>query len=204
MEYSRPPANSDRASHWPSGTGGQPGTRADPQEPTPAEPSRRTDLGARSEAGFGYRHRDLPNLRRGGADNRVYRGSRGDREDSHRPQCERCRARGPRRSPCRARPSTECSTDRSLQRFLKTGPRDASGAATLATGLIAGVWRQAHPRPRYRSGIWCRNADLRHFGGGQEGRVILPRHSYTQEGTAWRPIAFCANRPRLHLLPPHY
>ena len=49
----------------------------------------RDDLGAAPEAGLRDRYRDLPGLRRGGANHRLYRGSRRHREDPHPPGCER-------------------------------------------------------------------------------------------------------------------
>jgi ribosomal protein S27E len=53
----------------------------------------RDDLGAAPQAGVRDRHRDLPGLRRGGADHRVHRGSRRHREDPHPPGCESAGAR---------------------------------------------------------------------------------------------------------------
>jgi len=54
---------------------------------------RAQDLGTAPETSLRHRHRDLPGVRRGGADHRQHRGPRGDREDPHPPRYERRRVR---------------------------------------------------------------------------------------------------------------
>ena len=71
------------------GRGGQHARSADPEEPTPAERRAAMTWAQRLKRVFGIDIETCRGLRRGGANHRLYRGSRRHREDPHPPGCER-------------------------------------------------------------------------------------------------------------------
>jgi len=94
------------------------------------------DLGAMPQAGLRHRHRDLPGLRWGSADHRVYRRPGGDREDPHPPGCESGQLRSPAVTTL---PGATPALAVRLSEFLND---DSPGAAPPAA------------RPRWRLARW--------------------------------------------------
>ncbi len=135
------------------------------------------ELGAAPQAGVRHRHRELPGLRRGSTDHRLYRRPRGGREDLHSPRCESPRAGSLPVAAMPAPPQRGLFDSAELPDDHSPKCCDTRGAATVAAGLVVGGrWRSARAHRR-SGGFGRRDAGQRLFAGQIEDPTLAPTNA---------------------------